>query len=108
MAKGRTPKQRRSRSGSKHKSGPPTPKRATTGIVTTGRKRPVQHRTSLESPPPADEPVSRVSPALPVVLPAPGQGSEGASAALARLRSLETLETAYEVWLELKQEHGAA
>lgn len=83
MAKGRTPKQRRSGSGSKRKSGPPTPKRAATAIVTTGRRRPAQHR-------------------------APGQGSEGASAALTRLRGLETLETAYEAWLELKQEHGTA
>jgi hypothetical protein len=94
MAKGRTPKQR--------KPGPPTPKGAATAIVTTGRRRPAQHRTSQEPPPPAGEP------ALPVVLTAPGQGSEGSSAALARLRSLETLETAYEAWLELKQEHGAA
>ena len=47
-------------------------------------------------------------PALPGAVPAPGQGSEGTSAALARLRSLETLETAYEAWLELKQEHGAS
>jgi len=86
MAKGRTPKQRRSGSGSKRKSDPPTPKRASTAIVTTGRRRPA---------PPVDPP-------------APGQGSEGASTALARLRSLETLETAYEAWLELKQEHGAA
>jgi hypothetical protein len=59
----------------------------TSAIVTTGRRRPVQDRMSQQSPPPA---------------------VEGASDALARLRSLETLETAYEAWLELKQEHGAA
>ncbi|MBN1209322.1 MAG: hypothetical protein JXB05_31010 [Myxococcaceae bacterium] len=38
----------------------------------------------------------------------PGEGSEGGSSVLARLRSVETLETAYEAWLELKLEHGAA
>lgn len=63
---------------------------------------------SQQPPSLAVEPVSRVSPALPVVTPASGQGGEGASEALARLRSLETLETAYEAWLELKQEHGGA
>ncbi len=59
----------------------------TSAIVTTGRRRPVQDRMSQQSPPPA---------------------AGGASEALVRLRSLETLETAYEAWLELKQEHGAA
>jgi hypothetical protein len=38
----------------------------------------------------------------------PPPAAGGASEALVRLRSLETLETAYEAWLELKQEHGAA
>jgi hypothetical protein len=96
MAKGRTPKQRRPGVGSKRKSGSSTPKRAASGIVTTGRKRPVPARTSNEAA------------QLPTVVAAPKQGSEGAHAALARLRSLETLETAYEAWLELKQDHGAA
>jgi hypothetical protein len=34
--------------------------------------------------------------------------SEGSQAALARMRGMETLEAAYEAWLELKLEHGAA
>ena len=38
----------------------------------------------------------------------PRAGLQGPQVALARLRSLETLETAYEAWLELKREHGAA
>jgi hypothetical protein len=38
----------------------------------------------------------------------PTVGSESPQAVLARMRSLETLETAYEAWLELKLEHGAA
>jgi hypothetical protein len=111
MAKGRTPKQRRTASGSKRKSDPPTPKRAASAIVTTGRRRPVQPRTGSEAPAPAREPVSHrpdSSRALPAALPSSERSAEGAQSALARLRSLETLETAYEVWLELKLEHAVA
>ncbi len=108
MAKDKTPKQRRSGSGSKRKSDPASSK-GTSSIVTTGRRRPVRTRASKE-PPPASEPASlrRDTPRdLPAVVDS-GQGSEGAHSVLARLRTLENLETAYEAWLELKLEHGAA
>lgn len=76
--------------------------------MTTGRRRPVQDGASQAPPAPTDKPVSHRRPPLPVAIAAPGQGSDGAAEALARLRSLETLETAYEAWLELKQEHAAS
>jgi hypothetical protein len=41
-------------------------------------------------------------------VPAKVRLSEGSQAALARMRGMETLEAAYEAWLELKLEHGAA
>ena len=110
MAKGKSPKQRQKVAGGKRKSGPPAPK-SKSSIVTTGRKRPV-----VKSPSPAPSPALAQEHALlrhdtprdmPVTA-APEPGPQGPQAALARLRSLETLETAYEVWLELKQEHSTA
>ncbi|WP_224367177.1 hypothetical protein [Hyalangium versicolor] len=109
MAKGRTPKQRRSASGSKRKSDP-SPSKRTPSVKTTGRRRPVPPRKASEAPPPerALAPLRRDTPKdLPAVV-APEKGSGGTHSVLARLRSLENLETAYEAWLELKLEHGSA
>jgi hypothetical protein len=83
MAKDKTPK-RRSGSGDKTKPAP------------RASKKPA---APLRRDTPRD---------LPAVV-APGEGSGGGPASvLARLRGVETLETAYEAWLELKLEHGAA
>lgn len=109
MAKGKTPKQRRSGSGSKRKSDPSSSK-GTTSITTTGRRRPVRTRASQQSPPPESQPANpRLDTPrdLPAVVDS-GQGSEGTHSVLARLRTQENLETAYEAWLELRLEHGAA
>jgi hypothetical protein len=109
MAKDKTPKQRRSGSGSKRKSDQASSK-ATSSIVTTGRRRPVRTQATQDASPTPAEPADprRDTPRdLPAVVDS-GKGSEGAHSVLARLRTLENLETAYEAWLELKLEHGAS
>ena len=72
-----------------------TPKRSGTGS-TRERQPPAEDRHDT----PRDMPAVEAQP--------PTVGGESPQAVLARMRSLETLETAYEAWLELKLEHGAA
>ncbi len=72
------------------------PRRA--GPGSTGNRQPSPEELRHDTP--------RDMPAVQVELAEVGR--ESPQAVLARMRSLETLETAYEAWLALKLEHGAA
>lgn len=73
-----------------------TPKRAGTGSTSKNEPSALELRHDT----PRDMPAVEAEPAA--------VGRESPEALVARMRGLETLETAYEAWLALKLEHGAA
>lgn len=100
-SKGKRPG-RKSGTGSRKQAAPARKARAEEPTASLSTPRPAA------GPEPTPAALQRQEAPAPGAVPAKVELAEGSRAALIRMRGMETLEAAYEAWLELKLEHGAA